>query len=272
MKRSVLLVIVLVLLVVGGATAFLMSNSAAQQRELEALRNRAVDPNDLIVEPDAGEAGEADDTASSSDETEAPPELTAEEIFELAASRWEEIQDYHLTADVFTRRGDETQHRVLDYVFKRPSLYRSTEIEGDQEGSTATYNAEGVIHGRRGGLLSAIILTLEPDDERIRNLRGQRFFDSSWGNEIQEARDEMAAGWELVRLDDEVYEGSPCYVIATNAHPEMSEVTRREYWIDKQAHIFVRRREFEGDVLVRDSKYTNIEINVDPDDSLFSLK
>jgi len=267
MKRALPFVLILVVLF-GIITVFVLRNRATSQAEVARLRNRVADRDALKVEPAAThETEEAEE-----DEEPTPPELTAEEILALAEARWETIDDYHCTTIAFTRNGDETKDQVLDNIFKKPALYRTVEIEGPNAGSTVTYNAEGVIHGQRGGLLAGLVLELEPDDERIRSLRGRRFFETAWGLEFEEAREAVASGGELVRLDDQELDGTMCYVIAVNSEPDQSGLTEQQFWIDRETHLLRRRLDFEGDTVVRDAKFINVELNVNPDESIFSQK
>ncbi len=239
---------------------YVMWAEIAKQKNLEALRNRQATPRPA-VEPLENEPAEEEEV-----------ELTAEQILDLATQRWETIDDYHCTTVVFLRRGDETDEKVLDVVFKRPSLYRNTVIEGDNQGAVVTLNAEGVIHGKHGGALSLIVLTLESDDERLRGLRGRRFFETAWGIEIQELRDAVAAGWQLTRGSDEDLDGSPCYVVVGSGEAAESDMTNRQFWFDQQTHLLRRLIDSADDVLVRDAKFINVELNANPEGETFRLK
>jgi len=242
--------------------AYVVWSEMANRRDLEALRHRDATPPP-VVEPLASESSAAE---------EEEVELTAEEILDLATRRWEAIEDYRCTTVVFLRDGDETDEKVLDVVFKRPSLYRNTVIEGDNLGAVVILNSEGVIHGKHGGALSLLVLTLKPDDKRLQGLRGRRFFETAWGIEIQEIRDAIAEGWQLSRLPDEELDGSACYVIAVSGETAESDLTDRQLWIDQQTHLLRRLVDSGSDTLLRDAKFVNVELNVDPGDEMFRLK
>lgn len=235
-----------------------------KQDEMAALRNREVSPPP-VVEPLESETAAVD-------EEEPDVELTADEILGLAEERWGTIDDYHCTTVVFLGRGEETDNKVLDVVFKKPNLYRNTVVEGDNQGAVATINPEGVIHGKQGGLLSMIVLTLEPEDERLTGLRGRRFFETAWGVEYQEVRDAVAGGWELTRLEDQELDGDPCYVVAATGESEDTDMTQRQIWIDQETHLPRRLYEFAGDDVVRDAKFINVELNTNPGKETFTLK
>jgi len=255
-----------------GIGGYVWRSESTKQRELEQLRSRRVETVPSANPTDDVRANGATNDDRETNDAPIEKRLTAEEILDLAEARWEEIRDFHFTSVVFCRAGEETEHKILDVIFKKPALYRNTVIEGDNEGAVVTYNAEGVIHGRRGGILSVIVLTLKPDDERIRSLRGRRFYEIAWGIELGEMRDYIAAGWTLQRLDDAEMDGLLCYVVAAEGTSEETTLTRSEIWVEQATHLVRRRLDYEGDVLVRDDQYTQIEINTDPDESLFSLK
>ncbi len=233
------------------------------QEELAALRNREATPPP-VVEPLESEA--------ESPEEETPVELTAQDILDLAYERWDTIDNYHCTTVVFLRKGDETDNKVLDVYFKKPSLYRNTVIEGDNQGSVATINAEGVIQGKQGGVFSLIVLTLEPTDERLTGVRGRRFFETAWGLEYQELSDLVAAGWKLERLPDEEFEGSLCYVIEASTDTPETDMTHRQMWFDQETHLPRRFFELQGEEVLRDAKFINVELNIDPEPGTFQLK
>lgn len=248
-------------LVLGG---YVWWSQSAEQQRLSELRNRRVEPIET--------APASLETPAENEENDEAEVLSAGAILESAEAKWDEIQDYHCTTISFARQGDETDDKVLDIVFKRPALYRSTVIEGDNQGAVVTYNRDGVIHGMRGGALSLIVLTLEPDDERLRSLRGKRFFETAWGNEMEDLREFLAEGWTLERLPDADLDGRACYVISAQGTSADNPVTRSDMWIEKSTHLLRRCVEYEGETLVRDAKFTEIEINADPDDAQFSLK
>lgn len=267
MKRAWPLLVIAVL-ACAGIGGYVWWSESAGNRELEQLRERRVESLPT-VQPVSGESGDGE--TADGEEAEVKP-LTAAEILDFANAQWDNIEDYHCTTTVFCRAGEETEDKVLDVMFKRPALFRNTVIEGANEGSVVTYNSEGIIHGRRAGALSLIVLTLKPDDERIRSLRGRRFYEAAWGVEYDEIREKMADGWQLKRLDDGDLDGMLCYVIAGEGTSDGTPLTKSEMWIEQATHLLRRRIDYEGDTLVRDARFTQIEINTDPDDSLFSLK
>lgn len=64
-------------------------------------------------------------------------------------------------------------------------------------------NAHGRVRGQKGGLLKIIGRTLEPDDNRIRSLRGNPFWEAAWYNLPNELRARKRRSWlqhlELLR-------------------------------------------------------------------------
>ena len=221
----------------------------------------------------AGVDGLAVVAGSADGDSPAPePELTAAEILALAEAKCDAIDDYHCVSKVFTRAGEETENKVLNVSFKRPGMFRNEVIEGDNEGGCVTRNAEGVIHGRHGGVLSIIVLTLKEDDERIRSLRGRRFFEASWADEVGDLRRAIDEGYQPRRLENQTFDGVDCYVIAAVGSSTKTAVTSYEMWIEKESHLLRRRRDFEGQTLAKDTRFMNPEINLGTPDEHFTLK
>lgn len=198
--------------------------------------------------------------------------LSAEEILASIEDKVAQIEDYHYISKSIDRLGDETDPKVLDIWFKRPRMFRSTVVEGANEGGAVTLNRDGVIHGKTGGILGFIVLTLKEDDDRIRGLRGRRFFETSWEQEVREIKTAVEDGWELARHDDQRVDGSDCRVLVVTGTRDGSAVTQEQIWVDRDSYLIKRRQAYEGDSLVRDVIYTQIEINLGTADEHFSLK
>ena len=214
------------------------------------------------------EAATSDGTEGESD---AAP-LSAQEILNSIEEKVVSIEDYHYISKSIERLGDQTDEKVLDIWFKRPDLFRSLVVEGANEGGTVTQNRDGVIHGKKGGVLGLIVLTLEADDERIRGLRGRRFFETGWEQEVEEIKGRVTDGWQLERLEDKRIDETDCYVLKVSGTSEDSAETEEQVWVDRDSYLLKRRQAYEGDTLVRDVVYTQIEINLDTPDEQFSLK
>lgn len=210
--------------------------------------------------------------AADEPDPDAEPELTALEILELAEAKTASIEDYHCTSHVYIRSGDEEDTKILNVYYKRPGLFRNEVIEGDNQGGMVTRNADQVIHGKRGGALGLIVLTLEEDDERIRSIRGRRFFEASWDDEVADIRKASEAGYELVRLEDQSFDDTDCLIVAAVTDSDEHAVTQYELWIDADTHLIRRRRDYEGDSLVKDTRFMEPELDTGLDDALFSLK
>ncbi len=232
----------------------------------------------LCVGCSGGKAGssvvvkeEAASTDGSEGDAEATP-LSAEEILKSIEDKVAQIDDYHYISKSTERLGDEIDEKVLDIWFKRPDMFRSLVVEGANEGGAVTRNREGVIHGKKGGVLGLIVLTLKEDDDRIRGLRGRRFFETGWKQEVNEIKGAVADGWPLERLDDRRIDETDCYVLKVSGTREGSAETEEQIWVDRDSYLLKRRQIYEGETLVRDVVYTQIEINLDTPDEQFSLK
>ncbi len=253
--------------------------AAAEKAEQAAREQAAIAKAEAAKAADSAANATAASTDSAAEPLDDPPtvtvaaaEPTAEQILASLRAAWAKIDDYHCTTDVFNKLGEATDTKKMDFYFKRPALFRNTVLEGLNKGGTVTLNADGVIHGQRGGVLGLIVITMEEDDERLRGLRGKRFFETGWGTEIDEFIALVDAGWKLQRADDQKFEGAACFVLVASGKLPKSKITRNELWIEQARNIIRRRKEFEADVMVRDVTYSNIELNKRPEKAFFTLK
>jgi len=196
---------------------------------------------------------------------------TAAKIFADAKAAWDALQDYHCQIRSWNKLEGTEDLKILDFKFKKPQLARSLVVKGINEGSTVTRDGEGTMHGKKGGVLGLVVLTLKEDDNRIRNLRGKKFYQADWGTMLTEFGNEIARGWTLTRQPDEPFKESMCYVIQVDGKDENSAVTQDKFWIDQTTHIIRCRTQNEGDLKVNDAQYTDIELNPGLTDDLFTL-
>ncbi len=198
-------------------------------------------------------------------------QATAKEILDNVNKRWAEINDYHCKLRSWNRVGDTTDMKFLNFWFKKPQQARSEVLEGTGQGNVVIREADGRIRARKGGLLSALVITVKEDDERIRNIRGKKFYEGNWGVVLGEFTAAAEKGWKLERLKDETLKGTPCIVISVEGKDPAIPVTKDVLYVDPKTWLVRMRRQFEGTMKVNEANYTEVEINTGAADELFKM-
>lgn len=209
--------------------------------------------------------------AAAAPETPAAPS-TVEEIHAAALAKWKTIREYTCILNTWTKRGEATSHKIIEFAFKRPDLVRNYIVDGDNKGTTVVRDAKGRLRGKKGGVLSLVKLTLEEDDERLFNLRGVRFDQGHFGYVLEGFGKEMADGWTVELAPDAAHEGADCRVLVARP-PEgaKTDLTRDEIWIEKSTLLLRRRRQYVGETKVSDTSYTKVVLDPGLADDLFDL-
>jgi len=192
-------------------------------------------------------------------------------LLAAVARQWGSVQAYECTMRSFNRLGERTDEKTIRFTFKRPDMARLDVLEGSSKGSAIARNAAGVITGRKGGLLKLLAIELKPDDPRVFNLRGRPFYDANWGAVLHESQNRIDSGWQVRLGGAELVGDTLCTVIEMEGHDEVYDITRERLWIDPVQALILRRRQFDGDVLVNDVEWSEIRLEASPADAVFSL-
>lgn len=196
---------------------------------------------------------------------------TPEQVINALNAKWKDIQDYHCKMRSRNRLGDQKDEKRLDFWFKRPHQVRMEVLDGDKKGSVLTRDANEKIRARKGGIMSLVPVTLSEDDGRTRNLRGRKFYLADWGSVIREFIEGARGGLKLSLLPDETFNQVACTVVQLDGKSPSSSITRDVIWVDKSSNLILCRKQYEGDILVNEVVWWDIELNKNPADDLFTL-
>lgn len=195
----------------------------------------------------------------------------AEEILKGLKAKWDQVQDYHCMMRSRNRLGDKKDEKKTEFWFKRPHQVRMLVTEGEKKGSTLTRDANGKIKGKTGGLLGVVSVTLGEDDERITNLRGRKFYLADWGSVLKEFFEGSKKRWKYQVLPDESFNNVACTVLEMTGKDASSAVTRDVIYVDKENNLILCRKQFEGNTLVNEVVWWDIQLNTGLGDDLFTL-
>jgi outer membrane lipoprotein-sorting protein len=196
---------------------------------------------------------------------------SAQEIFSKAEASWKGIRDYRCMMQSNNKLGQEKDLKKVDFAFKRNHQVRMEVLDGKNKGSVVARNDSGRIKGKKGGILGVVAVTLGETDERILNLRGRKFYEADWGTVLKEFSDRLKAGWNVVVQGEEEVSGSPCDILVATGRESGSKVTKDMMWIDKKNHLVLRRKQYEGEDLINEVVWWDIQVNSGLGDDLFDL-
>ena len=141
-------------------------------------------------------------------------------------TKWRSIQDYQCLMRSKNRLGELTDSKKLKFSYKKSKQVRVEVLDGEKKGSVLTRDANGTIKAKKGGLLGVIALTLDEDDERIRNLRGRKFYHATWGAVIKEFHSAVEKQRNVQRLPDEEFNKHDCYVLSIEGGDPKDRITK----------------------------------------------
>jgi outer membrane lipoprotein-sorting protein len=198
-------------------------------------------------------------------------DASPENLLNGLKDKWASIQDYHCKLRSRNRLGDQKDEKKMEFWFKQPQQIRTEILDGEKKGSVLTRDADGKIKGKKGGVLGLVSVTLGEDDERIRNLRGRKFYYADWGSVVKEYFAYHKEGCKFTVLPDEKFNGVPCHVLQADLTKPKERVTRDQIWVDAKNNLILCRKQFEGEVLVNEVAWWDIELNTGIPDGTFKL-
>lgn len=154
--------------------------------------------------------------------------------------------------------------RTFQFYFKKPYLNRMEILEGPNKGRIVVCNKEGKI---RITSLFGIVITLNPKDNRLKDIRGNMFIRSSMAIALDDLKEKILKRiCQTVLLEEDKH-----YRLHLEHNDIENPVTSEDIWFDKETYRPIRAIEYEGNKKVVDIKWLNFEINTSLDSNLFEL-
>jgi len=164
-------------------------------------------------------------------------------------------------------KGKKHESKIMEFYFKKPSLMRMDVLEGDKAGSVVLLNKEGKIRGKNSmGMRS----TLKPTDNRLKNLRGATFTQSSLWDMMDRLKDHIFERGCKAALAEEECMLRPSYRLRIEHEDTDDPVTLEEVWYDKETYFIMKKIKHEGKTKVTDIVWEDRQVNIPLDDSLFA--
>jgi outer membrane lipoprotein-sorting protein len=193
----------------------------------------------------------------------------AEQILARAEERFGALADYQVLAEGFARVGDKTEAGSCRLWFKSPKMLRVHVLKGRDRGSQVALDRAGVLRGRKGGILKAIVKRLDWKDKRLYSIRGAPLTDMVWGTLYAKWRDRTiryGARCSVVRLAGQE---SPYELVQTFVQD--GKRMRVVYRIDPATWLMTEGQFFEDEVEVERISFKEIRLNTGVGDDWFGF-
>ena len=180
--------------------------------------------------------------------------LTPEEVVRKAIENFQNLQSCQYRIILHLTAGDAIQDSEYTFYYQKPNLIRMYVNEGENRGSTVLLRKDGRIRGKAGGLLSLIALTLNDDDERLRDLWGRKFYKADWGTILEETEVTLK---QATRSRVEEAEGGIQIVVIAEGENGSFEKT----WLTADGKTLLKKqaRKENGDTV--DLRWTDVVLN-----------
>ena len=202
--------------------------------------------------------------------TAEPTPSTPEAVLRRVEERFRSLTDYQCRASLETRLGDRREAGEYHVYVKLPRMLRVHVDQGRGRGSDVAMARDGSIRGRKGGILKPFAMRLDPDDKRLRSIRGGPVTEFDWGSFYQKLRAHAALpGAHLTLLPRAEGASTPYELVVTypSGGKQYREVTR----IDPGLWVMVEGHVYEENVLVDHVRFSEIQVNTGLTDNFFRL-
>lgn len=178
------------------------------------------------------------------------------------------VNDYTVLVHAHEVLGNQTQDRVYRYMFKRPNKVKTQILSGPGTGGGAVWTGGDTVSGHQGGILSFIHLKVGLHDGRATSLRGYTIPDGILQNQVgkyttirgvlSERDGPLIGGQQTTMVELKVAEGAG----------EPGE-TRAVIYFSKATHLPVAQVRWNGDKIVSQEFWTDMQTNTGLKDSDF---
>jgi hypothetical protein len=166
---------------------------------------------------------------------------------------WGKVQSYTCNFKVHETKGTDSQDRTYHYAYLKPHYAKIDITGGPGRGGGAVWTGGDTVSGHQGGFLSGIHLTISIHDGRAVDLRGGTITDGSFQN----MADEVTSAAQLTP-GTATWNGA---TVETISFPftDGNGATRRTIFLSQTTHLPVRRLTYQGDTVVVDEIFTDVD-------------
>ena len=197
-----------------------------------------------------------------------------ERVDEVIASMQEaygSINDYQCRFEELSLFRNRREERVINFYFKKPNLIRMDILTGNRpfdDGSVGVYTGDGKVTGRRGGVLSGIVLKVPKDSPLATTIRGVRFDES----DIETVLNRLDFYRTRGRIELRETDGSFIFACAPSDPFGNEGISKDIVWIDRGTLLITRNERYEGETLVQAASWKEYIINAGLPVELFDVR
>jgi outer membrane lipoprotein-sorting protein len=189
----------------------------------------------------------------------------AQQALARFGAAWAGVRAYRCRITEHQVLGDETQDRVYQMAFQKPHDTRLRIVEGPGRGGVLVWRGGPQARGHRGGWLRFITRAVGIHDPRATSLRGTTVAQADFGSVL-----DHVGGLDTSSLAAETRHGN-VVVDAVVADPALDGGVTREMLVLGSSGLPVEYRQLQGNQVVRDVSYGDVEVNARIPPSDFEL-
>jgi hypothetical protein len=156
-------------------------------------------------------------------------------------------------------KGSQTQNRLYQYAFLKPTYAKTLILEGDGQGSGGTWTGGDTVSGHQGGFLSGIHLNVSIHDPRATSLLGYTIPDGLLQNIVGALK--STPGTLTQVPGGKVNGASTERVDLKTSSPLANGITELVVYFDQNTHWPVREISYAGSAIVVDQSILDLKTN-----------
>ena len=198
-----------------------------------------------------------------------PPAIQS--TVEAFRAMYESIADYQCRMYEYCRQGSRYEERTMNIYFKKPRFIRMDILKGNRFGDTGSigvYRNDGRVTGRKGGLLSFLIITVGKHDPQATTIRGLAMDQSDLQATLEKMQFHLAqSACTLVTSGDTIE-----MIFEPRDPSRNGGVTKDIIRLDAATLLPVSSDSFEADRLVQHAEWSSYILNAGLPDQLFNVR
>jgi outer membrane lipoprotein-sorting protein len=181
------------------------------------------------------------------------------------SAAWDQVNTYACTITAREVSGSRVQDRVYQMWFRKPHMSRMDITGGDGRGSAVVWDGGDKVYGHQGGFLAMFKKHLDLHDRLATTVRGTTVAEASFGALLDHIKGLKGATVDAVADTDKTR------ITISVTDPSADNNVTKELMVLGSNNLPVEYDQWEGDAQVKHITYSEVKLNVDIPDSVFTL-
>ncbi len=197
---------------------------------------------------------------------------TYDESLRRMQARFEALRDYRCTFVSFAADSTRSEEITYSYYYKKPNSIRMEVQTGRFKGTVLLYTGTEVRLKLGSGIFSWFSFSFDRTDKIVCDVRGNGIHQSDWGWYIQQHIQMLPLTKAAICEADSIDGRRALKCELHSVNPDQSKsIATEQLWIDDQDGWLLRYKQYDrAGKLIQAGYYTNIAVDCDPTDSLFT--